>query len=417
MEGAVNTVVTPGSGPYAELRVLVIDDQEHVRKWIRRVLKTLGISFVSEAEDGQAALALVTSPGSSFDLILCDLKMPNTDGIELIRAFSALRLETAVLLLSMEPERVLETSALLAEEQGLRVLGAIGKPLTVEKLEPLLKTVTASAAVPPQPSVDVAPDRLREVLQGGVLHLLYQPKISMASGRMTGVEALARWRHPDFGTVSPEFFVALCEETSHLGDWLLDFSLREAFAFSVRANDSGDEVNVAINVHARALDDIRLPDRIEAMANAAGTSPNRITLEITERSVAHDAIRMLDVATRLRLKGFNLAIDDFGTGHSGLSQLRRLPFNQLKIDRQFVHGSADSSSKRSVVEASVALARNLQMTSVAEGIQRRPDWDLLQSLGCEEMQGYFTGRPMTEEGLSAWSAQWSLNAFAPGLAR
>jgi EAL domain-containing protein (putative c-di-GMP-specific phosphodiesterase class I) len=175
------------------------------------------------------------------------------------------------------------------------------------------------------------------------------------------------------------------------------------------------DLEVAVNVHAGAFDDVTLPDRIEALAKVSGTAPNRVTLELTERSVAEDEIRMLEVATRLRLKDFNLAIDDFGTGHSGLSQLRRLPFNQLKIDRQFVHGSTESTSKRSVVEASVALARNLQMTSVAEGIQQRPEWDLLQSLGCEEMQGFFTARPMTEEGFLAWSAQWSLNSFAPGL--
>jgi EAL domain-containing protein (putative c-di-GMP-specific phosphodiesterase class I)/FixJ family two-component response regulator len=406
----------PG-GAYADLRVLVIDDQEHVRKWVRRVLKGLGIAHVTEAEDGSSALARVTAPGAAFDLICCDLKMPNTDGIELIRAFSALRLDTAVVLLSMEPERVLETSALLAEEQGLRVLGALAKPLTSEKLEPLLASITASKKTPPQPAAEVSRDRIRDVLQGGTLHLLYQPKISMSSGRMTGVEALARWRHAEYGVVSPDIFVAMCEETSHLGDWLLDFTLREALAFSVRANETGMDLDVAVNVHAGALDDIRLPDRVEALAKTVGASPNKITFEITERSVAQDAVRMLDVATRLRLKGFNLAIDDFGTGHSGLSQLRRLPFNQLKIDRQFVHGSTESSSKRSVVEASIALARNLQMTSVAEGIQRRPEWDLLQSLGCEEMQGFFTARPMTEDGLSAWSAQWNLNSFAPGLAR
>jgi EAL domain-containing protein (putative c-di-GMP-specific phosphodiesterase class I)/AmiR/NasT family two-component response regulator len=408
---------SPAVGPYSELRVLLIDDQEHVRKWARRVFKSLGIVNVFEAEDGQSALARVTAPGAGFDLICCDLKMPNTDGIELIRAFSALRLETAVVLLSMEPERVIETSALLAEEQGLRVLGALAKPLTAEKLEPLLAQITRSEAVPRQPATEISHDRIREVLQGGTLHLLYQPKISMSSGRMTGVEALARWKHPDYGSVSPDVFVAMCEESAPLGAWLVDFTFREALAFAVRSAETGMDLDVAVNIHAGALDDIRFPDKIEALAKDAGAQTSKITLEITERSVAQDAIRMLDVATRLRLKGFNLAIDDFGTGHSGLSQLRRLPFNQLKIDRQFVHGSAESSSKRSVVEASVALARNLKMTSVAEGIQQRPEWDLLQGLGCEEMQGYFTARPMTEEGLSAWSAQWNLNSHAPGLAR
>ena len=403
-------------GEFAQLRILVIDDQEHVRRWIVRVLNGLGITHILQAEDGQSALAHVTAPGAEFDFVLSDLKMPNTDGIELIRAFAALRLDTSVILISMEPERVLETSAMLAEEQGLNIVGAIAKPVTAEKLAPLLRAgmpkPEADDALAPPP----AREAIRDALTSGALHLLYQPKIVMTTGRLSGVEALARWRHPEFGLVSPDVFVALCEESPPLGDWLLEFTFREALNFAVRWKESGEELSIAVNVHAGAFDQIDLPDRLEKIAKSLGVPPTQITLELTERSVAPDAVRMLDVATRLRLKGFGLAVDDFGTGHSSLSQLRCLPFNQLKIDRQFVHGSTESSSKRSVVEASVALARNLQMTSVAEGIQRRPEWDLLQSLGCEEMQGYFTARPMSEEGLQAWIAQWNLNRFAPSLA-
>ena len=118
---------------------------------------------------------------------------------------------------------------------------------------------------------------------------------------------------------------------------------------------------------------------------------------------------MIDVAARLRLKGFRLSIDAFGTGESGLSKLQKLPFNEMKIDRRFVDGCSTSSTKRSVVEASLALARNLKMTSLAEGVQQRPDWDLLDELGCDVMQGFFIARPMSEEGLEAWSAQWALS--------
>lgn len=407
-------------GEFEALQILVIDDQEHVRRWIARVLRGMGIVQIAEAEDGLSALARVTAPGAHFDFILSDLRMPNTDGVELIRKFSELRLETAVILMSMEPERVLETAGMLAEEQGLRVVGTLAKPVTAEKLEPLFRgamPLTAADTAATLAAAAAAPKReaIRDALTGGTLSLLYQPKVVMATGRLAGVEALARWKHPEFGLVSPDVFVVCCEESEVLGAWLLDFTVREAMQFACRWGESGDPLSVAINIHARAFDQIDLPDRMEQLAKSAGVPTSRITFELTERSVAEDAIRMLDVATRLRLKGFGLAIDDFGTGQSGLSQLRRLPFNQLKIDRQFVHGSTDSTSKRSVVEASVALARNLQMTSVAEGIQRRSEWDLLQSLGCEEMQGFFTARPMTEEGLQAWTAQWSLNQFAPTL--
>ncbi|MDA1081591.1 MAG: response regulator [Gemmatimonadetes bacterium] len=180
---------------FALLRVLVIDDQEHVRKWVRRVLKSLGITTVSDADDGQAALAAVTAPGAAFDLVLCDLKMPNTDGVELIRAFSSMGLETAVVLLSMEPERVLETSLLLAEEQGLRVLGALAKPLTAEKLEPLLRSCVLPSGASASPAHPIAPETLRNALRDGVLSMAYQPKIAMSTGQFSGVEALARWKH------------------------------------------------------------------------------------------------------------------------------------------------------------------------------------------------------------------------------
>jgi EAL domain-containing protein (putative c-di-GMP-specific phosphodiesterase class I) len=136
--------------------------------------------------------------------------------------------------------------------------------------------------------------------------------------------------------------------------------------------------------------------------------PDCITLELTETHVARDAVRLIDVATRLRLKGFTLSIDDFGTGQSGLSKLQKLPFNELKIDRQFVNGCSQSTTQRSVVEASLALARSLKMVSVAEGVQDRPDWDLLGQLGCDVVQGYFIARPMSEEGLKAWTTQWTL---------
>lgn len=408
-------------GEFAALEVLVIDDQDHVRRWITRVLRGLGVIQIVEAEDGLSALARVTAPGTHFDFILSDLRMPNTDGVELIRKFAELRIDTAIVLMSMEPERVLETSAMLAEEQGLHIVGTLAKPVTAEKLAPLFRLAMPDSAVNCKAASDAAdaPDRdeIRDALTAGALHLLYQPKIVMATGRLAGVEALARWKHPKFGLVSPDVFISCCEESPSLGEWLLDFTIREAMMFASRWIETGEGLNVAINVHAGAFDQIDLPDRLEKLAHSCNVPTSHITLELTERSVAQDAVRMLDVATRLRLKGFGLAVDDFGTGHSGLSQLRRLPFNQLKIDRQFVHGCTESSSKRSVVEASVALARNLQMTSVAEGIQRRPEWDLLQSLGCEEMQGYFVARPMTEEGLQAWSAQWSLNQFAPTLAK
>ncbi len=398
---------------YASTRVLVVDDQEHVRRWVRSVLKNVGITDVTEATDGKVAFDLVSSAGERaehYDLILCDLRMPGRDGIETIRSFSGLHLDSAIAIMSIEEERVIETAGILAEVQGLRLLGTISKPLTAAKITPILEKMRHAKAPLADP-VDPVPSRdLRLAFENQEFQLLYQPKVRMLTGEFAGVEALIRWNHPELGLLDPAHFIEDIESDDEYVRWLTDWCLETAIATAGRWRNSGRELSVAINLSVRAFDRLDLPERVEMFALDAGVPPDWITLEITETHVERDVIKLLDVATRLRLKGFNLSIDDFGTGQSGLSKLHRLPFNELKIDRQFVHGCSHSNSLRSVVEASLALARSLRMTAVAEGIQLRPDWDLLAGLGCEVMQGFFIARPMTEEGLSAWAAHWSRTA-------
>jgi EAL domain-containing protein (putative c-di-GMP-specific phosphodiesterase class I) len=159
---------------------------------------------------------------------------------------------------------------------------------------------------------------------------------------------------------------------------------------------------VAINMSRRAFDRLDLPEWIEAVCIENHVPAGHVTLEITETAVVHDVIRLLDVATRLRLRGFHLSIDDFGTGESGLSQLKRLPFTELKIDREFVDGCSRSVTQRSVVEASLSLARSLGMTAVAEGVQFLADWRVLAEMGCDIVQGFYVAQPMGENHLAAW---------------
>lgn len=392
----------------AALKVLIVDDQSHVRSWVRTVLKTAGVMQVTEAADGGQALAAVTQPGVWFDLVLCDLRMPERDGIETIRAFAALGLESAVAIMSVEEERIIETAGMLAEVQGLRLLGTIAKPLTAEKLDTLFRKMREGA---PHRSDDarMAPEGdLNNAFVRQEFQLVYQPKIRMRTGKFAGVESLVRWKHPALGLFHPGSFVPLIESSEVLSASLTEFSLRESIACVGRWREAGRELRVAINLSARAFESLDLPERVNAMCLEHRVEPEWITLELTETYVARDAIRLIDVATRLRLKGFTLSIDDFGTGQSGLSKLQKLPFNELKIDRQFVNGCSQSTTQRSVVEASLALARSLKMVSVAEGVQHRPDWDLLNRLGCDVMQGYFVARPMSEEGLEAWAMQWTL---------
>ncbi len=354
----------------SRLRVLVVDDQLHVRRWTRSILRQAGITDVTDVADGREAIAAVTKPGDWFDLIICDLHMPERDGIETIRAFAALGLESAIVIMSVEDERVIETVGLLAEVQGLHLLGTVSKPLTTDKLGTLLRRLRD---VPHAPSLqtEMAPSRdLEDAFGQGELLMVYQPKVwaQRAVRRRRGagaLEAPAARHVPARRVPGPRRGIGGFQRE------LLDFSLNEAIACAGRWRKSGRELHVAINLSARAFDQLDLPERIEAICRDCDVPPKLITLEVTETKVARDGVRMIDIATRLRLKGFHLSIDDFGTGQSGLSKLQRLPFNELKIDRQFVDGCASHATQRSVVEASLALARSLKMTSVAEGVQHR----------------------------------------------
>jgi EAL domain-containing protein (putative c-di-GMP-specific phosphodiesterase class I) len=392
----------------SSMSVLIIDDQEHVRTYVRTVLKNAGVTAITEAGDGKQALAAVMQPGAWFDLILCDLRMPERDGIETIRSFASLGIHSAIAIMSVEEERVIETAGLLAEMQGLRLLGSVPKPLTADKLDALfakLRDDQSNAAVDAvmAPESDLPAAFAREQFR-----LVYQPKIAMRTGTFAGVEALVRWKHPSMGVLYPASFLPLVERSADFSALLAEFTLVEAIACAGRWREAGRELLVAVNLSARALDRLDLPERLTTMCAAQGVETGWITLELTESDVARDDVRLIEVATRLRLKGFTLSIDDFGTGQSGTAKLQKLPFSELKIDRRFVDGCSRNAAQRSVVETSLALARSLKMNCVAEGVQQRPDWDLLDQLGCDVMQGYFIARPMSEEGLEAWAMQWML---------
>lgn len=388
---------------FATLRVLIVDDQEHVRRFERSVLVSMGVTDIVEAANGREAVAAVSQPGGWFDLILCDLRMPDWDGVETMRAFAALGVQSGVAIVSGEDERLIDTSALLADAHGLRLLGTVQKPITAPKIQPILAKLRTRLTPSRGLSVVLAPEGdIESAFDRNELSLMYQPKISIKTGELSGVEALVRWEHPQFGMFPPAAFVPLMEGSPQYSAMLTEFTLREAVACVSRASATGRELHAAINLSRQAFDRLDLPEWLERICRDHEVPTSQITLELTETAVVHDAVRLLDVATRLRLKGFALSIDDFGTGESGLSQLKRLPFTEIKIDREFIDGCSKSATQRSVVEASLALARSLNMRAVAEGVQYRSDWDVLANMHCDLVQGYYVSMPMPESQLYEW---------------
>ncbi len=396
---------------YSNLRVLNVDDQPEVLAYHRRILQSLGISNVVEAAGGRAAIRLLTDPTNEFDLIFCDLRMPGLDGVETLRALSYLGVQGGVVILSIEPEEIIAAAGFLAEMHGLHVIGALEKPLTKEKLDPILESLSSvtnrwvdTPRAEPPTAVDIA-----QGFERGEFTFHFQPLVWFESSALYGVECVLRWKHPVRGLVLPGSFLPAVHRSDALGTVLTDFVLAQGVAFAERWRAGGHEMPVAFNVPGAALGELGFPERLESVAASCHVPHEALRIEVNEQEVVTNPVKILDVATRLRMKRFGVSIDEFGGAEFGLQQLQKSPFTEVKLAPKFVDGCATAPRRQAIIEATIALARNRKMVSVAEGVRNQPDWEFLNTRRCDVAQGNVVVRALPEDILAAWASAWERN--------
>ena len=255
---------------------------------------------------------------------------------------------------------------------------------------------------------------LRHALERGEIEVFYQPKISMGHGRVTGVEALIRWRHPQMGLLLPDKFIAIAEETGAIvpiGYW----TLRRVCERARRWSEQGNPLSVAVNLCAVQFHDPDLAPRLGEILRTTGAQAHMLELEITESMVMKDPDAAVTVMEALRAMGVRLSIDDFGTGHSSLGYLKRFPVNQLKVDRSFVRDLPHNGDDVAITRAVIAMAHSLRMSVVAEGVEHRQQFELLRNEGCDEFQGYYCRPPLEEAELMRFLADERGSRTNPGL--
>lgn len=393
----------------SDVRVLVLDDEPFMLKLISQMLANLGFMQVTTYNNGHAALNSFDSSNAPPDLILLDLNMPGMDGIEFVRHLLEQRYSGSLILISGEGERMLQTAEKLVRMQKISIRGYLHKPVNPKSLSALLENWEPYCLIEHEVTKKVyGADEVSTAISNGELINYYQPKVEVASGKVVGVESLVRWRHPHDGTVFPDQFIGVAEDHG-LIDELTRIVIGEAFTQAKHWQYDGLRLSVAINLSMDNLASLEFADYITAAASALGVKPDNFVLEVTESQLMKDLFIPLEVLTRLRLKGFHLSIDDFGTGHSSLSQLRDFPFNELKVDRSFVHGASQNATLRGIYNASLSLAQQMGMRTVAEGVEDRADWDLLRSTGCDIAQGYFIAKPMPAGEVPDWITKWEAN--------
>ena len=367
----------------APLRVLVADDDEFILEVIVELLEQLGLTDIHRAQDGHGVLACVDDPQTRPQLILCDVDMQGMDGSECLRHLAARRFSGAVIVMSGSGARMLSVAAELVQEHKLHFLAALLKPINPDELKQALEKLTLRVpnAAPTAQGVLLTPDAIREGLSADAVQIYLQPKITLAHRAVVGAEALLRWRSPT-GDIVPPVAVIPVAEAHGLIDALLHSVFRQAVVCLAQWQAQGLNLTMAVN-------DVR-----------------GIVLEITESRLMLNPIASLEVISRLRLKGFCLSIDDFGTGYASLEKLSKLPVDELKIDQGFVRGSSVDVASRVILESSIRLGHSLGMRVVAEGAESFADLELLNDLGCDQVQGYVIAKPMPADRFLPWLQDW-----------
>ena len=241
---------------------------------------------------------------------------------------------------------------------------------------------------------------LRRAIEQDELRLHFQPKVDVCTGALSGVEALVRWQHPDRGLILPDQFIPMAERTGlirPLGNWVLEAAVRQSRAWE----RDGLAIQIAVNLGAYNLDDSNLAQAISGLLERYTVTADRLRVEITETMLMRDPDNARRVLEELRAAGVRVSIDDFGTGYSSLAYLKRLPADELKIDRSFIQHMAEDAGDTAIVRSVIALGHELGLVVTAEGVEDAVSLERLRAFGCDRAQGYYFARPMDADSLRA----------------
>ena len=391
------------------LKFLLVEDHDFQRRTLRRILIKLGATQIVDVADGHAALAAFRQAPTPFDICIIDLNMPGMDGMELVRHLAEENSQASIILLSALDRALISSVETMVRAYGISLIGAIEKPATPPALEDMLERYAERNGRPKraQRSATEQPTReqLLQALDLGQFEPYFQPKADLQTGDIHSAEALARWRHPERGMIPPDAFIPLMEHHGLIDQLTEQMVSKTAAAWQAWAA-ADKRFEISINLSLSSLANPGYAARLNGILEQNDIAPKYVVFEITESAAMADLPHSLENLTRLRMKGYGLSIDDYGTGYSSMQQLIRIPFSELKMDRSFVTAACKDDAQVSVLASSLALARELKLESVAEGVETAADWRLLRHLQCRYAQGYLIGKPMPQSDFLAGVAQW-----------
>jgi EAL domain-containing protein (putative c-di-GMP-specific phosphodiesterase class I) len=329
-------------------------------------------------------------------VIVLDPQSLGATETELLRGLERRHGNSTIIIASVAHAKGTASAEELGLAYGLQVSVSLKKPLTDEALEAALAPQIVSA-------YRFTEQDLRRAVDRAQLLVHYQPKMcaTVRGWKVTGMEALLRWNHPDYGLVHPQDFIGLAEQYGLIGA-LTDFVLQSGIDQLSEWNRLGPRLDLSVNLSPKLVNELDFPDRMSDFLAARGVAPEQLTLEITESAALEDPRCTFDILSRLRLKGIGVSLDDFGIGYSSLTQLYKLPFSEVKIDRTIGMDLPHTDAARTIVRAIVDLGHNLGIAVCCEGVESAGALEFVHQCGCDYAQGYYLARPMPAQDLARW---------------
>tara|TARA_Y100000588_G_C14279454_1_gene936208 strand:- start:8816 stop:10009 length:1194 start_codon:yes stop_codon:yes gene_type:complete len=375
-----------------DLSVLIVEDDPIQRLRLELELNVREINEVYHAGDGEEGYKLLVEEG--IDLILCDLNMPNVDGIQFISNVAKLNKDVILIIVTSIEEELCELTLSVCEILGFKKYALIKKKDISQDLVAiignLLSQLSSEGTEKTITHKELTLDDVNNFFENEEVVNFYQPKVDFRTSKVTSVEVLARIISSRDGVVSPADFISVIEN-DELIDVLFFIVLKNALNDMKNISEG---VKLSVNITQKNLSYPNLCDVILSLCSQYNFDVARLTLEITESQAYENSPEVWSELIRLRMNGVRLSIDDFGTGYASLEKLIELPFTEMKIDRKFVNDISNSKKKQSLLEFMCRLAKSLTMNTVAEGVEDLETWNQLKELGFDECQGFFVAKPM-----------------------
>ena len=392
------------------LKLLMVDDETFILSLSVRLLNKLGYEDVDTANNGVEALEKLDNSDPPYDVIICDLNMPEMNGVEFIYHAQQREFSGGLILLSGEDKRILETAKNLALEKNLNVLGVISKPLSPIALEELLEAYkpTISGKSDIDSDQTISEEELIDGLQGtgSELVLLYQPIAHIRSGEISGVETLVGWQHASRGLLESQTFIPLAEQHG-----LMVELTRKVYGKAVQQSaewlSNGIYLQNSICVSAGLFPNPDLLEFILTSPQQLGVDPKYLILQLPESPAQSDSKNISEVLIQLRFKKLGVSIDSFSMGDAVMEQIKGHPFTQLKVNWETISTAGHDDDFEADIGKKIRFLKSMDMEIVAKGIQTKNDWYYAEKLGFDCIQGSFCSKPLFSEGLLEFVERWS----------